>query len=80
MPPEPFVSLAKAPSAKRSEIGYGKENEIIILLLSPHATETANTLVRSLEAKTNFALSNFVCSINKLFKRIGTSPETIEVL
>ena len=29
MPPEPFVSLAKAPPAKRSEISYGKENEII---------------------------------------------------
>lgn len=57
MSTEPFVSLAKAPPVKRSRKGYGNENGIIILLLSPRVTETANTLVWSLEAKKNFAFT-----------------------
>ena len=36
--PEPFVSRAKAPPAKRSEKGYGDENALLMEALKKHAS------------------------------------------
>ena len=48
MSPEPFVSRAKSPPAKRSEKGYGEENGSSHIFMARTLTRTLTRLVTRL--------------------------------
>ena len=76
MSPEPFVSRAKAPPAKRSEKGYGDENDPSLTRASlPSLTLRFDIGCRALDSKTARARSQkntavLQSSVNLIYESI----------